>query len=258
MQTEIVTRAEALVALGKATSLSESEDALLNMIKPMAENAVRQYLQTGITQQTYTHILPLMTNPLDIRDGWEGWPHRSVYAEGLAFTGTRGLQLPDYPIRSMTSLHEDRSAFGGTASGAFASTSLLTEGTDYYRDLDQSGLCMSGILYRISTAWYSRPGSYQAIYLAGWSEAELRGNVSDWRLDASDIRLSVMQTIVETFNDMVSQQASQGGSGGSIKSERLGDYAVAYDTSSFGATVAIPPDAKERLERFKKAYTMVM
>ncbi len=247
-----------LVALGKSTSLSESEDGLLNMIKPWAENVVRQHVQLGIVQTTYTHFPPFLTNPIDVRDGWGGTPHRDTLSDGLSFLGGRGLQLPEFPVRSITSLHEDRSAFAGQASGAFPASTLLTEGVDYYQDLDQAGLCSSGILWRINTRWYSRPGSYQVIYSAGWSADELRGNVTDWRLDASDIRLAVIQTVVETFNDFVNQQAGQGGTGGSVKSERLGDYAVVYDTSSVGGKISIPDDAKERLDRFMKKYTMVM
>lgn len=255
---EITTRAEILVALGRSTSLSATEDALLNMIKPMAETVVRRYCQTGITQQSYTHLLP-WADPIAVRDGWGfGSPHRDTYVNNLAFGGSRGLQLPEFPVRSITSLYEDQSAFAGTASGAFGSASELVEGTDFFPDYDQSGLCHSGILWRVNTMWRSRPGSIQVTYTAGYTQAELRGDVDDWQLDASDIRLATIKTIVDTFNETINQQSGQGGSAGVLKSERLGDYSYTMDTSGSGVTVEIPADAKLMLNRFRKTATMVM
>ena len=260
---EICTRAECLLYLGRGNSLTEDEDALLNMIKPMAENAIRQHLQIGVTQPIdsngstvdVTRLLP-HGNPLDVRDAWDS-PFRNTFDnQGLAFQG-RGLQL-EAPVRSITSVHEDRGAHAGTAAGAFGSNTELTEGEDWYQDLDDSGINRSGIIWRIGTAWPSRPRSVRVIFLHGYSEDELLGNVSDWLLDVSQIRYACIQTVAESFNEARNQQSGQGGSGGPVKSERLGDYAVTYDTKHVGPKVVIPDDAMQRLEPFMKVSQWVM
>ena len=239
---ELVTYAEVLVYLGKGSTVTTKEAGLLTTIKPQVERMVRRYVGCGITQQAaaYTHYLPA-GNPLNTRDAAD--------STVLSRFGTH-LQAPEFPIRTITTVSEDTGAYAGTASSPWASTSLLTAGTDYYADFDQAGLCKSGQLIRINTQWPSAPRSIELVYTAGWSVAELRGDVTDYNLDASDIRLAVLKAIAESFNEGVSQQSGQGGSGGVIKSERLGDYSVSYDTTNVGAKVELPMDAKLMLDPF--------
>src|SRR3990167_8482392 len=116
------------------------------------------------------------------------------------------------PGVSAASLHEQRGADSGKAASSFGSTTLLVDGEDYYLDTLQASFSMTGHVIRIGRSWPSEARSVKVRYTAGWTQAQLRGDVTDWRLDASDIRLATLKTISESFNEMVNQQSGQGGS----------------------------------------------
>ena len=255
---EICIIEEVIAYLGKGTSLTDKERGLLTMIKPTAETKVRQYCQYGITQQTYTHFLP-EANPLDIRDGLTnlGYGGPNLSFPNLKYLGPI-LQLPEAPAISITSVNVDRGGYAGKGTNAFASSTALTEGTEFILDELQASFSATAHLIRLGTSWPSVPRSVKVVYVAGWTAAHLQGDVTDWRLDASDIRMATIKTIIESFNEAVNQQSGQGGSGGAIKSEKIGDYSVTYDTTHSGPAVEIPDDAKLMLDRFRRADTLVM
>lgn len=66
------------------------------------------------------------------------------------------------PLAFGIALWADNNAFGGSAPGAFASTTLLTEGQDYYLDYDggPGTACSSGLVYRLGYYWF-RPVAWE-------------------------------------------------------------------------------------------------
>ena len=107
-------------------------------------------------------------------------------------SGTQRLLLRNRPVYpnppdpySDLAVYVDESAYYGTATDAFASTTLLTYGEDYTLQIDQSdGSSRSAILIRISEYWPKPPmrqagllspfvgqdiGSIKVVYTAGWT-----------------------------------------------------------------------------------------
>lgn len=71
-------------------------------------------------------------------------------------SGTEWLVLRQWPVASIASVYEDDLAYWGAASGSFASTSLLTAGTDYALALDDVARSGSGRLCRMNGVWNCR------------------------------------------------------------------------------------------------------
>jgi len=214
----ICSRAEILAFLGKSTSLTDTEDILLSMLGPLAEQSVKDHLGYSVEQTTYTHFLPkdergTSVDPLNVSFDTSG--------DRVLMTQIRGtreyadLFLPELPVRSVDSVYSDASAYGGQASGDFASTTLLTAGTDFYIDYTTSGLCKSGRLVRIAGYWPSRARTVKVTYTGGYTQAELSTGI------ATPIKMACLLTIQQAFS-------SKGTGEGQIKSERLGDYSVEY------------------------------
>jgi hypothetical protein len=66
--------------------------------------------------------------------------------------------LPEMPVESITSLYWDPAAYAGQGTDDFASTTLLTAGTDYFLDRDRTGdnYSNSGKVFRIGGVWTGR------------------------------------------------------------------------------------------------------
>lgn len=240
---EIVTVPEVLSYLGLGSSATESEIGQVQMLKQWAEAATRRFLGTHVVQTTYTHILPPVHSYLNSSGG--GLDDRFRPELGPF------LRLPEYPVRSITSIHEDENALGGAASNAFPSDSELTEGTDFYLDVGISGFSKYGTVIRYNNNWSSLPGSIKVVYVAGYSAAELDGDVTENNFDASDIKFGVLRAVVDAYNDMRQQQGGFGGGGGALASERLGDYSVKYAIPKVAGTI-LPAEVRDVLKQFKR------
>ena len=205
----------------------------ISLIHRLSERSVRRYLGCNVVQATYTHILPQHSG------------------KGSRLHGGDILRLPEYPVRSIISIYEDAYAYGGQASSAFDSSTRLTAGDDYFLSVNQSGLSWFGHVVRIATDWPSVGGSIRVRYTAGWSAAELDGDVTDYGLDASDIKLAVLKTIAATFNRSTQQQTAEG----TVISEKIDDYYIQYDSSKSSmedARAQVPQDGKLLLARFRR------
>jgi hypothetical protein len=153
--------------------------------------------------------------------------------------------LPEYPVRSISDIREDTAAYASYGTSAWPAASVLTAGSEYHLDLDQSGLCRWGRIIRLSNYWPAIPRSIRVSYTAGWSADELAGTVADWRLDASDIQLVVIQAIVNEYSKIGS------GTGGEIAAESLADFRIVYSTSKT-TDVFLTKDMLEKLRPFKR------
>jgi hypothetical protein len=223
---------EVLSYMSKETETDSSVVARLELIQRLTERSIRRYVGTNIVQATYTHFLPS--------------PGQCIGKPDLGEV----LRLPEYPVRSITTIHEDEYAYAGSAAGAFGSDDLLTSGSDYYLAVDQSGLSWFGHVVRISSTWAAIPGSLKVVYTAGWTADELDGDVDDPRLDASDIKLAVLKTISETYSRAAQQNES---GGGRIISEKIDDYFVQYSANEMESSIVnLPMDAKMLLKPFRR------
>lgn len=109
----------------------------------------------------------------------------ATYTQYLSGRGSPVLLLPEYPVISITSVHEDIGGAYGQASEAFAAATLLVAGTDYALVKDgHDGEAETGRLVRLNAVWqgrYVRPagclaarpvpslGTIKVVYVAGYA-----------------------------------------------------------------------------------------
>lgn len=132
---------------------------------------------TRVTDDTFTipvNVTVALTNACNY------YRTLTEYYEGK---GTRELLLNQRPVISIGSVYEDRGAYYGEASGAFASTSLLTAGTEYVlrRDNgDKAEQSLSGIVMRIGSVWptnaYRQAGDLSYTNLLGLGNIKVTYN----------------------------------------------------------------------------------
>lgn len=246
---EIVTLGDAMSYLGMGDSATDAVVGQLQSLKRKAEAAVRKFLRCNVVRNTYTHYLP-KASAFDLvhsgpRLSEDGWGVKRQYLGPVIY-------LPQYPIRSITSLYEDTGGRFGQKSGQFTSDSLLTEGDDYMWTIEATGFGRTGVVQRIGAYWPSTPGSIKVTYLAGWTKHELHGDTDEEEKDGSLIQMGVLKTIAEYWSDKKQAEGGVDGAPGPIKSESLADYSVTYDTSHSGAGVELPEDVKVELRPFRR------
>lgn len=126
----LATLANFKLILGITTS---TQNTLLQLYLDAADAAVRSYLQRGKNRAAFT-----------------SWPESGSDTMYLDGTGRQELVLPFRPVTAIASIYLDLGANYGTTSGAFGSSTLLTEATDYVmvRD-DGATTSSSGIVRRL-------------------------------------------------------------------------------------------------------------
>jgi len=212
--TTVVPFYDVLEYLQSFTALDETKEAALARIQKRVERAVKKYLGYEILQPsgTYEEYLPQG----DVYEQhWQSAPHTT---QGPA------LLLTQYPVRSVASVYEDVGAHAGSGTNAWSSDSLLAEGTDYYVDYKFSGFCTSGLLYRLGSSWPGAGRSVKVTYTAGYTADELKGDVTDSRLDASDISQAIIVATGEAYNFSIEVKDRSG----PLKSETLGDFSQTF------------------------------
>ncbi len=144
-------------------SSDTSEDTALTQFLTQAEALIRKYVR-------------------------QAWSVPAIsYTQYLNGRNTDTLILRHRPVTAITSVYLDRGAFFGTGEDAFAAATLLTAGSDYALEPDQSdGTSHSGLLRRLNGVWppavqYQRgnlsaamidsKGCIKVVYTAGWSAA---------------------------------------------------------------------------------------
>jgi hypothetical protein len=264
---ELVSVAECLSYMGKADCATPHEIALLaDDVKPRVERAIRAKCGSGLVWATYDEFLPV-ANPSDMRDRIR-WQYSSWHVADGGMT----LQLNELPVRQILNVWADYTGVsrGGQGPNAFSDpNTLLVLGQDYYLDQVKPGFSETGGLLRVNYPWPSEPRSVKVQYIAGYQRKELLGQVEDYRLDASDLRLGALVTVAANFAIANAMTASDDvdavamAMGARIKSERLADWSTSYEypegnsDSSIISSVFIPPRAAEYLSRFVKTAFLV-
>lgn len=240
--------------LGESTPTA-AQIALLTLLKPMAESAVKTWVGYAIEQTTFTHFLP----EVDTREGRiESLDATTDRVFFEATDGTERLYLPERPLRSITSLYEDAAAYAGQGASDFAAATLLTAGTDFYIDYTTSGVSWSGLVVKIAGTWPSRRRTVKVTYSAGLSAAELAGTTSvsgPNGVGVGQLKLAAIIASAIAFRQHSSVAAGVGGGVGPVQSERLADYSVTYGKSVdnlFGFGTDLPDGVKRLLEPFKR------
>lgn len=127
----------------------------------LSEYVTHALMSATITTTMAQQILPLLAGAesyLQRRCG-----RRFTYLASATYyldgTGTDRVAIPDPPCQSVVSVNEDTGGYYGTVSGSFGSTTLLTSGTDYALEFDDSKnptWSQVGFLRRLGQRWPSR------------------------------------------------------------------------------------------------------
>jgi hypothetical protein len=174
-----------------------------------------------------------------------------------------------------------RSTFDGTFDITFLGDGLtgstrLKNGEDFWIEFEKESISESGCLIHRG-CWPVEPGSVAVRYIAGYSPAELQGQVDEDAaeadreldyitcpgVDASPIAEAVMMTVAKGLHGHQALKKSDAGKGfdggNTYQSERLQDYSYTRPQNQTGAgtvqltgnVVALPTDALEMLDPFK-------
>lgn len=232
----IVDIAEVLLELGLSSSATDEERAVANSAISRAEGAVIRFLRYDPVRLSRTEFFPQQGRAFQVGAGtWEVTDTHAVFSED-SLTNSNELQLRHVPIRSIDSLYVDYDARSGTASGAFAASTLKEEGVDFwpnYDMLDSAGakICSDGILRGLG-AWPANPGTVKVTYTAGYTTAEFHGQ--DTIINASSILEVVLDEAVRRTRKMfaLKKRSGAGFVAGVLSSESLGDYSYSVDGAS--------------------------
>ena len=246
----IAPRAEVLTILGLTASPTAAQLGLVTLLHPLAERAVKDLVGYEVESGTYTELYPLRDYGGANTDLFVTVSGDSVYlSSGRA--ENQVLQLLQLPVRSITEVREDLGAMGGQASGAFPASTVLTAGTDYYLDIDESGLSRTGHLYRIGAGWPQEARTVKVTYTAGYTASELDNRYAAFRT-------AVLLTMQASYTAAIARQAmTEAGAAGPLIAERLDDWSATYANPSFTGSagsdlIVMPGEAKRMLMPFLK------
>ncbi len=272
----LISDQDLLAILGLTTSSATTQHRVaVASATREATGAVKRILGYDPEQSSWTEILPRADVAGGIGQGNAGgWDvnaqhTRAIYERRDSLFRT--LQLPQIPVRQVSSVYLDQSADFGQASGAFAASTLLEQGTDYWIEWDRpysgsttKGLCRSGCLINDGN-WPATPGSVKVTYRAGYSPDELAGladtdatasdgTITMSRVDASAIKKAARLIAVKAFHTWIAYaKGAAGFRAGTLASESAGDYS--YSLAGGGAGISdmtrdVPQEAAECLSEF--------
>lgn len=249
-------KAELLVFMKSAGTISSADEQLLDLIHPLAESSIYAWLQQNMEYERHIEYLPVgeplnkddyALEDIQFKPGGTGAVLRSQRG------GTDYLQLKHTPVTTFgIEVCEDLDARGGqNPNGAFGPDTVLTLGEDYYLDSDERlvadghsvHLSRSGILRRIG-AWAVEPRTVRVTYYGGWSATQLTSKV------AGAVKLAALETVVAAF--WAAKHSADNEGRGPKMSESIGkySYSVGQHAAGMGA-MALPPSAIDRLQAFR-------
>lgn len=244
----ILRKAEILVFIGKAASITEADEALLHLVHPLAESVLANYLQSKITYQQIVEYLPLGQPQIESDHSLDDIDFRGSTANLVnGRAGTEFLQLKTTPvILTGLEVREDVGANAGQASGAFSGDSILGLGTDYFLDVDDPSneLSRSGILRRVGV-WPAEPRSVRVQYFGGFTSAQLAGEFG------GALKLAALMTVSAAYW-AAKQNATTSGVGPKM-SESIGKYSYSngQQFAASNLTFSIPMDAMNILQPYR-------
>lgn len=229
-----------------------SDDTRLRYLLDASDAAVKSYCKRDFELTTYPGTAT-------------GGTGDSGYYSG---NGQREIILRQYPVISITSVYLDAGGFYGQGSGAFAATTLLTSGTDYYLAhdgyLNGASCSFSARLVRRSgtvsgstvfppddsmqpmgslsypyrqPVWTPGEGNIKVSYTAGYAASVMPGE------------------LVQAVNQLAAWMRNNTALGGlPIQQESLGDYSYQLSQGAFGSLNAHPDlgTTRQLLARFRR------
>lgn len=118
------------------------------------------------------------------------------------------LQLPQRPVRSVSSIWVDPTGFYGQGANAFADSTLLTAGTDYVLQMQSADQSMTGTVLRLNGSW---PSTRQQVGLVSVSSPS-RGSIkvryfTGWKVLPSELQLAAELVVADLYRTAASGAA---------------------------------------------------
>ena len=221
--TDLVTNADVFLLLG-ISSPTATQTSVMTLIRKGVEASVRSECHWQIDEATFTVYLPYFNQPTVPTVGTANLAMAASALGGYSFVvrGRNRLQLPSPWVKSVASVYVDEGAIAGNGASDFPSSSLLDPDTQYYLEIEnaRSGgvvFSKSGGLLRVDRSWPSTAGTVKVTYSSGFDADDFAGE--QYGLYAAIVSECAAKWVAR-------QNYADPGSNGSIKSERLGDYAV--------------------------------
>lgn len=243
----IVSNDEVLTYMQAAAGVCVAQNglALLTMIQPMVEAAVKKLLGYNLASGTYTEYYPE-----SLANGY--FDGDDIVSAGYDLVGevavprTRSqrefsvIQLCEMPVRTITSVYENPGAWA-TEGGSFPSGNLLPANA-YFLDARKVGFSNTGQLRRISGTWSRLPRTVKITYTAGYSANEINQYFPQ-------AKLAVLITLAKEYISAV-MRAKAAQMFGPVASVGIEDFSVSFMQNLSGlfggGTVGlytIPPEA---------------
>jgi len=259
----IITAAESRLVLGLASSITDADRGLIELLLPQVNAAIRKIIHYDPEYKQHVEFYP--QNEGQLRDVSGQWDSNGTVAYFQRNDHASLLQLAHLPVRSIEQLKADYNGGFGQKADTFGDDTVLAAGTDYWMDQLQAGMNMTGHVFS-NTAWPVEPGTVKVTYYAGYTQLELAGRsdqdetdpeteADGTGFDAGGIKAAALKTMVHAFKHfkvMASGMNVNGTISGVLTGEHMGDYSYTKDLGllKHGLDVAVPPSAVEDLEPF--------
>ena len=116
----------------------------------------------------------------DLTDGFES--KSRTYYPPMTELGTTRIALPERPVTAITSIHIDSTGYFGVPSGAFASDTEQTSGTQYVLEMEDGTTSSSGVVIKLpgilggsatapssqASVWPTYTGGVKIVYTGGY------------------------------------------------------------------------------------------
>lgn len=268
----IVLESEVRAALGLMPSITDAQQARLMLAVMSGHAAVRKHLKYDPEQRAgNAEFYPRSDTLVGVEHIGE-WDVNTQHTRAT-YANTRGifrnLQLARIPIRSVSEVRVDYSAYFGQQASDFGTGTEWTQGEDFAIEWDEDGVCRSGCLVAMNAGWPAAPGTVKVTYRAGYSplefagqatanEMDSNGNVTKIGVDASPIKAACLMTCMAQYH-MLHSWSQSALTGllvpGPKSSESLGSYSYTLASGAAASLIAgmqleIPPAGQMLLEDY--------
>jgi len=251
----IVSRSEILLMISKQTSATAVESAFVDMVHPLVECAVQDFLQVEVENKVQVEILPAEPLSVDRDILISDYERTGSGVVAASAGGLAALHLRHTPAFKDATLEvrEDYDAPQTDPASAFGSDDVLTYGDDYWLDITReetiSGTTHyfsdTGTIHRYGS-WPNTPRTVKVTYTAGWSNDQLNNGF------AGAVKLATLETIALLFKG----NEARNNPSASPKSESIGKYSYSAGgqagvENAAAGNVNLPPTAMARLQPYR-------
>jgi len=219
------------------------------------ECAIQDFLQVEVENKVQVEILPAQPLTAEREIMISDYERSGQGVVAVSAGGLAALHLKHTPVFKDTTLdvREDLDAPMVAPASAFAASTALTYGDDYWLDITREETISGTINYISDTgtihrygSWSNTPRTIKVTYTAGWTAAQLNNGF------AGAIKLATLETMAL----LVKGSEKRNDPAGNPASESIGKYSYSagnqagIEAAANGA-VNLPPAAMARLQPYR-------